>query len=84
MARKLQNVLRFPTLSARKEFVDKTEETTKKIMRIVATCDLPTEEKEELVDFFLLLLNIVDLERARIDFELSGNKERGSRTRTKK
>ena len=67
--KKLSSTLRLPTSSSKEIFISDLRDNTKKVMRIIAGSEEPIEDKERLADFFLFMLNILDIENEKLSFE---------------
>jgi hypothetical protein len=67
--KKVPSVLGYPTDMMREDLLQHIGKMTRRIMNVVAVAKIPVEEKEELANLFLFILNVLDIENAKIDYE---------------
>lgn len=60
---------RLTSPSAKQDFLENGERLTKKLICVIADSDEDVESKEELADFLVFILGILDIENERLKFE---------------
>lgn len=66
---KLPEVLGYPTVSVKIELLSNIDKISRRLISLIAASNIPVEEKELLANFFLFILNILDIENAKIKYE---------------
>lgn len=67
--KRIPSTQRLPTSAVKKQLIDEMGEMTRTFMRIVATSQEPVDKKEKLADFFLFVLNVLDIENEKLSYE---------------
>ena len=66
---KAPHVLGYPSNITRAEIIRTLGRDTRRVMNALAVSKIPVEEKEELANLFLFILNVLDIENAKIKYE---------------
>lgn len=67
--KRLPTTLRLTSPAAKQEYVDRAKKNLKKILNTIGESSEELETKEELANFILFLLNVVDIENERLRFD---------------
>jgi hypothetical protein len=67
--KRLPKTLRLASPTAKQVFLDTSEDSLKKIVNMIGASDESPEVKEELANFMVFLLNVLDIEHERLRFE---------------
>jgi len=67
--KRIPSTQRLPTSAIKKQLLAEMEEMTKTFMRVVAVSAEPVDRKEKLADYFLFVLNILDIENEKLSYE---------------
>lgn len=60
--------LRLPTDGLKKELLENWTDLCRRILRLIAISVGPIAEKEKLANFFLLIMNVIDIEHEKISY----------------
>jgi hypothetical protein len=67
--RRHHEVTGLPGDATKKDLLETIDKTSRRIMNIIARSNISTEEKEDLANLFLFILNVLDIEHAKIEYE---------------
>ena len=67
--KKIPTTLRLPTTASKAEILSSMRQNSKDVMRMIAKSEEQPDIKERLADFFLFILNILDIENEKLSYE---------------